>query len=300
MKNNNFIKIDKHQIELTNQDKIFFPKDKITKGDVVDYYLKIAPWMLKYTKNRALTMLRYPHGITEEGFYQKDAPSYFPDWIKRFEVKSEENKTVHYVVANNAATLVYLANFGCLIPHLWLSKIDKVNYPDKMIFDLDPSNDKSFKKICQTAKKFKLILESQGLNVYVMSTGSRGLHVLVPIKRTKTFDQVKEYAQQLARILVNHDPEHLTMELRKDKRGGRIFIDTLRNGYAATAVAPYAIRAKPGAPVACPLEWKELDDAKLTPTKFNIFNIFKRLDKVGDIWQDFDKNAKSIKKFKTY
>lgn len=298
MKNQNSIVVGKYKIQLTNQDKVFFPEDKITKGDVVQYYNEIAPIMLKYTKNRALTMLRYPHGITQEGFYQKDAPDYFPEWIKRFQTKSEENKTVNYVVANNAATLVYLANFGCLIPHLWLSKIDKPNYPDKMIFDLDPSDDKSFKKIIETAKKFKKIIEEQGLVPFVMSTGSRGLHIVVPIKRTKTFDEVKKFAQYLAQILIEQDPEYLTMEVRKDKRGKRIFIDTLRNGYGATAVAPYAIRAKPTAPVAFPLDWKELDDPKLTPTKYNIFTIFKRLDKVGDLWKDIEKHAKAIKKLK--
>lgn len=295
MKKENSIKVGKHIIQLTNQDKLFFPDDKITKGDVIKYYNNIAHYMLKYTKNRALTMLRYPHGIKEEGFYHKDAPEYFPEWIKRFIDINQENKKIHYVVANNAATLVYLANFGSLIPHLWLSKIDKPNKPDKIIFDLDPSNDKSFKKIIETAKKFKKIIEAHGLVPFVMSTGSRGLHVVVPIKRTKTFQEVKEFAQYLAKILIEKDPQHLTMQVRKDKRGNRIFIDTLRNSYGATAVSPYAIRAKPEAPVAFPLEWKELDDPKLIPTKYNIFTIFKRLDKVGDVWKNFDKSARSIK-----
>ncbi|MDR3646531.1 MAG: non-homologous end-joining DNA ligase [Candidatus Babeliales bacterium] len=296
MKNPNIIKVGKYTVQFTNQDKIFFPDDKITKGDIIQYYDQIAPYMLKYTKNRALTMLRYPHGITQEGFYHKDAPDYFPDWIKRFVDINGEDKKVHYVVANNAATLVYLANFGCLIPHLWLSKIDKPNYPDRMIFDLDPSDDKSFKRIMETAKAFKKIIEEHNLVPFVMSTGSRGLHVVVPIKRTKTFDEVKKFAQYLAQKLIEKDPEHLTMEIRKNKRGTRIFIDTLRNGYGATAVAPYAVRAKPGAPVAFPLEWNELN-AKLTPTKYNIFTIFKRLDKVGDIWKNIDKQAKAIPRY---
>jgi bifunctional non-homologous end joining protein LigD len=298
MKQENSILVGKYVVKLTNQDKIFFPDDKITKGDVIEYYNKISSVMLKYTKNRALTMLRYPHGITQEGFYHKNAPEYFPEWIKRWSVKNEEGKTVNYVVANNAATLVYLANFGCLIPHLWLSKIDKPDYPDKMIFDLDPSDDKSFKKIVETAKKFKKIIEEHGLVPFVMSTGSRGLHVVVPIKRTKTFEEVKKFAQYLAQILIEQDAQYLTMEVRKDKRGKRIFIDTLRNGYGATAVAPYAIRAKPTAPVAFPLDWKELDDPKLIPTKYNIFTILTRLNKVGDLWQSIEKHAKTIKKGK--
>ncbi len=164
-----------------------------------------------------------------------------------------------------------------------------------MIFDLDPSDEKSFKILKNTAKKIKEILESVGLHPFIMTTGSRGLHVTTPIKRTNNFQDVKKFAQDIAQIVVEDDPKNLTMEVRKDKRGKKIFIDTLRNNFGATAVAPYAVRAIDKAPIATPLKWKELDDPKLTSQKFNISNIFKRMDKIGDAWKDFDKYAGSIK-----
>jgi bifunctional non-homologous end joining protein LigD len=239
-------------------------------------------------------MLRYPQGIEEEGFYHKDAPDFFPKWIKTLPVeKKEESGTVHYIVANNIATLVYIANYGCITPHLWLSRIDKINYPDHLIFDLDPWDDKHFKLICKKAKSLKKILENFGLNPFVMTTGSRGLHVLVPLKRTKTFDQVRDFAHKIAEIAIKEDPENLTLEIRKEKRGERLFVDIMRNSFGATGVAPYAIRAKPGAPVAAPLHWKEVDNIK-SSQQYNISNIFKRITKVGDPWENIDKFAKKI------
>lgn len=290
------IKVGKFDVEITNPDKILFPKDKITKSQIIDYYNKIGSTMLPYVKDRPVNMLRYPQGITEEGFFHKDAPDFFPKWIETIIIKREDGKPIHYVLIQNIATLVYLANFGCLTPHIWLCKKDKLNYPDRLIFDLDPSNEKSFEKIKIVAKELKKLLEAYGLVPFVMTTGSRGLHVVVPLKRTKTFDQVRVFAQEIAKELVNNDPKNLTMEIRKEKRGNKIFIDTLRNGFGATGVAPYAIRAKNGAPIAAPLEWKELDDSKLKSQSYNIFNIFERLQKIDDPWKNINKHAKTIKK----
>lgn len=289
------MKIGNKEIVITNPEKVLFPKDKITKIQVCEYYAKIGTMMLPYTKNHALTMHRFPHGINEEGFYHKNAPDFFPQWIKLFSDVTKEEKVVNYVVANNVATLVYLANYGCLVPHLWLSKIDKPNYPDCIIFDLDPSNDRSFKLICKVAKELKLILEDHDLVPFVKTTGSRGLHVTVPIKKNRTFDEVRSFANKIAEILIKNDPANLTQEIRKNKRGNKIFIDTLRNSYGATAVSPYAIRAKNGAPIAAPVDWKELDDPKFSPQKYNIFNIFEKISKNGDPWHEFYKHAKSIK-----
>ncbi len=289
------IKIGKYEVSITNPDKILFPKDKITKGEVVNYYNKIGKIMLPHVKDRLVTMLRYPQGISQEGFYHKDAPDFFPKWIETKTIKREDGKPVNYVIIENIATLVYLANFGCLTPHIWLSKEDKIDYPDRLIFDLDPSNDKSFGKIKTVAKELKKLLEAHGLVPFVMTTGSRGMHVVVPLKRTKNFEQVRTFAQKIAKKLVDKDPKNLTMEIRKDKRGTKIFIDTLRNSFGATGVAPYAIRAKNGAPIAAPLNWQELDGLKLTSQTYNIFNIFERLKKIGDPWKNINKHAKNIK-----
>lgn len=303
MPTNDKIKVGKYIVNLTNQEKILFPEDGITKGDIVKYYKDIAPLMLLYTANRALVMQRFPDGIDSEGFYHKDAPEYFPDWIKTVSIpkkgylKSDNKKdpNVSYVIADHKATVVYLANFGCLTYHLWLSQIDKLDYPDKLIFDLDPSNDKSFKKICKVAKELKIILQEHDLVPFVMSTGSRGLHVIVPIKPTKTFEEVKAFAKEIAQQLISQDPDNLTLDVSKEKRKNKIFIDILRNSFGATSVALYSVRAKAGAPVAFPLKWEELDDPKLTPTKYNIFNIFQRIKKVGDLFKDIKKSAKVIK-----
>jgi bifunctional non-homologous end joining protein LigD len=290
------IKVGKYIIDITNSDKILFPKDKIKKSDVIQYYNNIGPVMLKYIKNHLISMHRFPSGITQEGFYHKDAPDFFPDWVKTLPVQSRgEDKVTNYVVATNVATLVYIAQFGCLTPHIWLSKADKLNYPDRMIFDLDPSTDKQFYLIKEKAKDLKKILNDLGLSAFVTTTGSRGLHVTTPLKRKYTFEQINNFADKIAQMMIEDDPKNLTTAIRKNKRENKIFIDTLRNSYTATAVAPYAIRAKNGAPVATPLFWEELDNKKLNPQSYNINNVFDKLKTYGDPWINFYEEAKTIK-----
>jgi bifunctional non-homologous end joining protein LigD len=178
------IRLNGHPITAEHLDKIYFPADKITKGELLEYYKKIAPRLIPYTKNRPLTMDRYPEGIAGESFYQKNASSYFPAWIKLKKIAKKEGGFNNYVVCQNAATLVYIANQGCITPHMWLSKITKLNYPDVLVFDLDPYGEKvtNFKPIRDAALMLKEILEKCGLTVFVMTTGSRGLHVRVPLK----------------------------------------------------------------------------------------------------------------------
>lgn len=291
------IRAGSHIIEITHPDKILFPKTGIAKQEIVEYYAKIAPIMISYTKNRALTMLRYPSGIGEEGFYHKDAPEYFPAWIKRVPVEKQEGGVVHYVVCDTAATLVYLANYGCLTPHLWLSKIDKPYFPDQMFFDLDPSREDDFAGVKRVAFKLKVLLEDRGLVPFVKTTGSHGVHVVVPIKRTQHFDAVRAYAHAIAQQLVDQDPQFATLEMHKTARAGRIFIDVLRNSFSATAVAPYAVRVHEGAPVATPITWEELEKLKAS-TAFTIKNIFKLLDARGDVWQDMRKFARVLGGYK--
>lgn len=289
------IKIGRHTISLSNEDRIYFPKSKLTKGDLIEYYAKIADTMLPYMKNRPLTMHRFPEGIKGEDFYQKDAPDYFPKWIKREPIKKESGEKVHYVVCNNAATLVYIANQGCITPHLFLSKIDKLNYPDRLIFDLDPT-DNDFKKVQHAAKLVKNLLQELGFEPFVMTTGSRGLHVWVSLRRVHTFDEVKKFAHTFAQTIVERDPKLCTTEIRKEKRGNKVFIDWLRNAFGQTGVAPYAVRAKPGAPVATPITWDAAFEANMSPQKYTIQNIFSALKKRKDPWQNFGKQSFSLKK----
>ncbi len=279
-------------LEISNVDKILFPKTGITKGDLLNYYASIAPIIIPYMEDRLISMQRYPNGIEHEGFFQKNAGSYFPSWIKTKKVKRQDEGSVEYVVCNNAQTLVYLANQLCITPHLWLSRVDKLQYPDRMIFDLDPSGT-DFSLVLSAAKELKRILEDRGLVPFVMTTGSRGLHIVVPLKRTKKFDYVRAYARDIAHTMAQEYPADFTIELRKNKRKKRVFIDYLRNGFGATAVSPYAVRAIEGAPVATPLEWKEVKKG-LSPQAWTIKTIFKRLARRKDPWHGIDKQACKI------
>lgn len=288
------IEVDQHEIELSNEDKIMFPRDKITKGDLIDYYYRIAPIMLPYVRYRPLTMQRFPGGITQEGFYQKDASDYFSDWIRRMPIARKDDGMVNYVVCNNTATLVYLTNQLCVTYHVWLSRVDKLDYPDRMIFDLDPSGSAGFKRVRWAAKKLKYLLDRIGLKSFVMTTGSRGLHVTVPLKRKHTFDEVRAFAREMAEDLIARYPQKLTLEMRKTKRGDRVFLDILRNTHGFHGVAPYSVRAKPGAPVATPITWDDLFKRRVTPQQFTIRNIFRRLARKADPWADMMQFAQKL------
>lgn len=287
------LKVGKYTVNITHPDKIIATHPTILKQELIDYYNKIAPIMLPYVKDRPLTMHRFVDGFDKEGFYQKEAAAYFPDYIKRITVK-KEGGVVHHAVVNNAASLVYLANQLVVAFHVWLSKTNNLNNPDRIIFDLDPST-KDFSQVRKVALQLKKILEFLGLVPFVMTTGSRGLHVVVPLKPQEDFDVVREFARTLAQLMVDKNPETLTLEMRKEKRGTKIFVDYLRNGFGATGIAPYSVRARPGAPVATPIKWSEVSRKTLKPDQWNIKNIFKRLAAHGDPWKDMLKHAKSLK-----
>src|SRR5438445_1237322 len=271
------IKSGRHTIDITNSDKILFGKSGITKADLINYYQEIAPIMLTYCKNRPVTMQRFPDGIKKEGFFQKDASDYFPDWITRMAIPKQTGEDVHYVVIDKPATLIYLANQGCITPHLWLSRTDNLEKPDRMIFDLDPADKLSFADVQQVAKQLKKILDDCTLPTFCMLTGSRGAHIVVPLKRIHTFDEVRAFAYDVATLLAQQFPKSITVTMQKDKRGKRVFIDWLRNGFGATAVAPYAVRAHEGASVAMPVTWKELLSSRMSSQKYTINNVKQRI-----------------------
>jgi bifunctional non-homologous end joining protein LigD len=289
------ITLDGHEVKLSSQDKILFPKSKITKGDLVSYYQRIAPYMIPLIYNHPLTLRRFPNGITHEGFYQKEVSAYFPKWIKRKEIKRRSvDEFVTYAIGNDTATLVYLANQGTLVFHIWLSTAQKITHPDRMIFDLDPSNNRSWPQIKKTAKQIKKKLEAYGLTPFLMTSGSKGLHITTPLTQTATFDKVRAFTKKIAEELVEENPKTLTVEIRKEKRGTKIFIDTLRNQWAQLGVAPYSARAKEGAPIATPIEWSELSNSKLNPQAYTIKNIFRRLSRKKNPWKDFYKKAHAL------
>jgi bifunctional non-homologous end joining protein LigD len=246
-------------------------------------------------RNRPLALERYPSGIQSPGFFQKATPFYFPDWIETVTIKRKTGGTVRQVVCNNAATLVYLANQACITPHVWLSRGDQLERPDQLVFDLDPSTD-SFEPVKATAQALKHLLNELGLPAYVKTTGARGLHVAVPLKQTETFPSVRAFAVGLAEIAVRQAPEQRTLEQRKERRCGRVFIDTNRNAYAQTVAPLYSVRPRRGAPLSAPLGWDELGRTELRPESVTIRNVFERLDKTGDPWKNFWQQRASLKR----
>lgn len=282
------------RVKTSSHDRILYPEDGITKGDVLKYYEKVAPVMLPHVRNRPLMLQRFPSGIEGEGFFQKNISEYFPKWIKRVSVVKAGGKVTH-AIANDADTLVYLANQGTITFHMWLSRVPRLKHPDVMIFDLDPSDD-DFRFVKKIAFELRDVLEGFALKSWPMATGSRGLHVSVPLDAKSDFDTVRHFASRIAEPIVERFPDRVTMEARKTARRGRLFLDVMRNAYAQTAVAPYSLRPKPGAPVASPLDWDEVSNPRLHSQRYNIRNIFKRLDKRGDPWQDIWKHPQSIRR----
>jgi bifunctional non-homologous end joining protein LigD len=285
-------KVGEIEVEVTHPERILFPEGGITKGDLAAYYRDVAAVMLPHVKGRPLHMDRYPRGIGEPGFVQKEAPENAPHWIERVTVAKEGGEVTH-VVCENAATLVYLANLACVTPHVWQSRVPAVERPDRLILDLDPPSD-DFGHVRDAARLLRPILEERRLLSFLMTTGSRGMHVVVPIKPVHDFNTVRNVSQSVADELVRRDPTRLTMEMRKEDRAGRLFVDTLRNSYGATAVAPYAVRARSGAPVAAPLTWDELDDPGLTARRFTLRTMAARLETAGDVWKGLEAVAVSL------
>lgn len=289
-------KVHGRTIEFSNLDKVFFPDEGLTKGDVVSYYEKIADTMLPHVRDRLLSMERFPDGIGGEGFYQKETPDYFPDWIRTEEVE-KEGGTNCQVVVEEAATLVYLAQQATLTFHAWPSRADRPRHPDRMVFDFDPPGsdwEGAFAEVRRAARELRDVLEELGLTPYVMTSGSKGLHVHVPLDRSAEFSTVKAVARRASELLAARHPDRLTTEVRKRKRSGRVFIDYLRNEYAQTAVAPYSLRARPGAPVATPLAWDELSRGGMGPRRYTLRNLFRRLARTEDPWRDLDRNAAAV------
>jgi bifunctional non-homologous end joining protein LigD len=281
-----------HDVKLSNPDKVLFPGAGLTKADLIEYYERIAPAMLPHVAERPLSLVRYPNGIEAEGFMQKNASDYFPDWIRRARLAKQEG-AVDHVVAGDAATLVYLANQACVTFHIGLSRVERVDHPDRMVIDLDPSDD-DFAKVKRASREARALLEEVGLVTFLQITGSRGLHIWVPLDRSADFDQVRDFASRVAELLSARRPRELTTAQRKAKRGDRVFVDVARNAYAQTAVAPYSVRARPQAPVATPIDWAELDDPKLGPQRYTIRNLFRRLGRKQDPWAAIDRHARAL------
>lgn len=288
------MQINGHQVELSNRDKVFFPDEGLTKGDMIDYYLAVAEVMLPHLAKHGVSMQRLPDGLDGQQFYQKDAPNHYPDWIATVKVPKREGGSFRAPIVDSKAALAYLANQAVLTYHLYLSRTDDLRHPDRMVFDLDPPekrNDPAAPR--QAAKDLREVLADIDLEAWVQTTGSKGFHLIVPIKRNCSFDQVRTFAKNVARLLMRRKPQAYTLQQRKDKRDAKVFLDTLRNAHGATAVAPYSLRPTPDANVATPISWDELDNGA-SPQDYHLANIPRRLAQKQDPLAGFMQNARAI------
>lgn len=280
-------------IEITHPEKVLFPGDGITKADLAAYYERVSEWMLPHVAFRPVSMQRFPDGIDGKGFFHKDVPPYFPKWIRRVKVPKADGTVTHLYVCD-ADTLVYLVGQNTITPHVWLSRADRVWQPDRMVLDFDPAPGSDFAAVRRAARHAGELLTELGFTPFAQVTGSKGIHVWTPLRRRARHDEVRAFAGSLGRVLAARHPDELTTEWHKEKRDGRILVDTARNTYAQTAVPPYAVRPRPGAPVATPIEWDELSDSKLRPDRWNVKNVFRRLRAKGDPWADIGSYARGI------
>jgi len=277
---------------ITHPEKVLFPDDGITKGALAAYYEAIAGIMLPHIRGRPITMERYPSGIGRKGFIQKDVSKGFPAWLERVEVPKKDG-TVHHPLARDARSLLWLANQNCITPHVWTSRAPDLFHPDICVFDLDPSRDDP-DALRGAALALRDLLDELGLQSWVKTSGSKGFHIVVPLDAQADFGAVHQFANTVGTVLVSRHPTRLTQEFSKSDRGGRILVDTGRNGYSATFAADYAVRAKPGAPISAPCTWEEVQDGKVHPQTFTIRTIADRIDAVGDLWADMRKRRYSI------
>jgi bifunctional non-homologous end joining protein LigD len=279
---------------ITHPDKILFPADGITKGELASYYESIAPVMLPHLRRRPITMERFHRGIGAPGFFQKDVVKGFPEWLKRVEVP-KHGGTVHHPIANDVRSLLWLANQNSITIHVWPSRTPNLYNPDICIFDLDPSNEDDLDTLRTVALKLRELLSELGLPSWIKTSGSKGFHIAVPLNGKSEFGEVARFAHTVGRILVSRDPDHLTQEFHKVDRGGRILVDTGRNGYSATYAATYTVRARPGAPVSAPCTWEEIERGEVGPKAFTLRTMAQRIAATGDLWADMLKKKQSLK-----
>jgi bifunctional non-homologous end joining protein LigD len=284
--------VTKSGVTITHPDKILFPDDGITKGELAAYYEAVAPVMVPHIRARPVSMERYPSGIGHKGFFHKDLSKGFPDWLQRVEVP-KSGGTVHHPIVTDERSLLWLANQNTITLHVWSTRAQDLYHPDICVFDLDPSRD-DLAALRTATLRLRDLLDGLGLPSWVKTTGSKGYHVVVPLDGKADSGVVDRFAHAVGRAFVDRHPDSLTQEFSKADRGGRIYVDTGRNGYSATWAAPYTVRAKPGAPVSAPCTWEELERGDADPRAFTLRNVPDRLKAVGDVWADMRRRGRSL------
>ena len=285
--------IDQTEVKVTNIKKIFWPDLKISKGEMIDYYIQIYPYIKKYLYNRPLSLKIYPDGIKGKSFYRKNCPDYAPKWLSTTTLPSGKDKTITWIMANKLSDLVWIANHGTIELHGWFSTIDHPLKPDFAVFDLDPGKKTTFSELIETAKLIKLIIDRLKMVSYVKTSGKRGLHIYIPIKNIYSYKKVKYFLKRIAEIIIESRPDLATIEWRKNKRNGKLNIDYRQNSRGKTLPSPYSLRPTPEATVSTPLDWRELNE-DLDLTAFTIQNIQERLEKEGDPWKNILENRQEL------
>jgi bifunctional non-homologous end joining protein LigD len=280
---------------ITHPEKVLFPDDGITKGDVAVYYEMVAPVLLPHLARRPITMERYPSGIGKKGFWQIDVSRGFPEWLQRVAVPKKDG-TVHHPLITDLQSLLWVTNQNTITQHVWVSRAPKLYYPDVCVFDLDPPADHDPEILRAVTIALRDYLLSLGYSSWVKTSGSKGFHVLLSLDGTMRMNEVARFAHAVGTNMVKRDPTRLTQEFAKADRSGRIYMDTGRNGYSATFAAAYTLRAKPGAPVSAPCTWEEVASGAVTPQTFTLRTMAKRLQAVGDLWADFGKKPTRVKR----
>jgi bifunctional non-homologous end joining protein LigD len=267
-------------VPLSNRDKVFWPAEGYTKGDLIAYYRAMSPWLLPYLKDRPLVLTRFPDGIEGKSFFQKDAPGFAPEWIRTETLWSEgSERELDYFVCDSEAALTYIINMGAIPLHIWGSRIGTLGQPDWCILDLDPK-EAPFRDVVRVARAIKALCDAIELPSFVKTSGSTGLHVLLPVGRQLTFEQTRQLGQVLARVIAAEHREIATITRNPAKREGKVYMDFVQNGHGRLLVAPYSVRPLPGAPVSMPLKWSEVG-GKLEIGKFTIANAPRRMKQLG-------------------
>jgi bifunctional non-homologous end joining protein LigD len=273
------------KVPVTHWNKVFWPEENITKGDVVNYYISIADYILPYLKNRPQSLKRNPGGITDKGFFHKDAGVNVPSFVETIALYSESSdKEIDYIVCNNKATLTYLNNLGCIEINPWHSTLQDLEYPDYLIIDIDPSDKNTFEQVIDVANVVHEILEKAGAVNFCKTSGATGLHVYIPTQRKYTYDQLKDFAELICVMTHEQLPETTSMERSISKRGNKIYLDHLQNRKGQTIAAAYSLRPYPGATASAPLKWEEVKSG-LTPAQFTIYTLPARVQKTGDLFK---------------
>jgi bifunctional non-homologous end joining protein LigD len=280
-------------VKLSHPDKVLFPADGLTKADLAGHYARVAEAMLPHVRDRPMNLWRWNNGIEGERVVQQSLPKGAPDWVARVEVPRRKGGNIFHGLLNDAPTLRWLAQQNCITPHVWNSRADKLDRPDRVVFDLDPTVE-DFTVVREAALTVAEVLRELGLTPFAMVSGSRGIHVYAPLKRTRTADEIRAAAQTIAERVVERRPDTLTTAWRKEKRDDKILVDVARNTYGQTVVAPYAVRALPGAPVATPVSWDEVADASLHPQGFKLPHMGERLRGAGDPWAEMEAAAATL------